>query len=235
MSSLKDQQFSVVEVLTIACCIFRERGYSSTSTYINTETEGVNTHTNKDMLTFELMPLLAPSNYLLKFEPTVEDVYMAEAAIKYYRKLSFGLMAETLNDYLTRVFTATQNEKVTIKDFGIIASVPQVYERDVAEKTLREEIKTTVNGHLAKEGDEITVNIRYLRTKPVAQLGCWSHEAVTDTGYLVSFLSKNALGVIGNTQKIRAKVKKHGANFITKTPETQLNYVKVVDNEFVWQ
>jgi predicted class III extradiol MEMO1 family dioxygenase len=52
---------------------------------------------------------------------------------------------------------------------------------------------------------------------------------------LVNFLSKKQLGVVGQTQKIRAKVKEHGVEFQTKVLQTKLNYVKVVDIDLVWQ
>ena len=233
--SLAAVRFNTIEVLTYACCIYRERGYTSTSAYVLSENEGRITHTNKDMLTYQLLPMLAPHTYLNKFEPIIDDVYQAERIIKHFRKLSFGVMGDSLNDYMARVYTATQLDDVSMKDFGILSSVPQVYDKEIAEKLIREEIKSTVNGYLAKEGDEIELNIRYISTKMVEKVSCYSHQAVTDGKYLVSFLSKHRLGVAGMTQTIRAKVKKHTVNYTTKTPETQLNYVKVVDNEFVWQ
>jgi hypothetical protein len=232
MASLKEMPFTVVEALTFACCIYREKGYTSASSYSAGDQQ---TYTNKDMLTFELMPQLAGSTYLLKFNPTVEDIDQALAIIKHFRKLSFGVIGDTLNDYMGRVFSVTQLENIKMGDFGVMASVPQVYDREINDKRIKEAIKDTVKGYLAQEGDTIVLNIRYIRSKPVPQIGCFSHEAITDGNYLVSFLGKELMGIAGSTQQIRAKVKKHSVNFTTKTPETQLNYVKVLDNEFIWQ
>jgi hypothetical protein len=231
MSSLKDMPFTVVEALTFACCIYREKGYTSTSSYTAGDQQS---YTNKDMLTFELMPQLAGSAYLLKFTPTVEDIDQALAIVKHFRKLSFGIIGDTLNDYMGRVFAVTQNENITMKDFGVLASVPQVYDREINDKQVKAAIKDTVKAYLGQEGDTIVLNIRYIQSKPVPQIGCFSHTAITDGNYLVGFLSKELLGIAGSSQQIRAKVKKHSVNFTSKTPETQLNYVKVLDREFVW-
>ena len=157
MSSLKDMQFAVVEALSFACCIYREKGYTSTSSYSAGDQQ---TYTNKDMLTFELLPQLAGSTYLLKFTPTVEDIDQALAIIKHFRKLSFGVIGDTLNDYMGRVFSVTQNENITMKDLGVLASVPQVYDREVSEKRVKDAIKDTVKAHLGQEGDTIVLNIR---------------------------------------------------------------------------
>lgn len=235
MADLRDQEFPAIEALAIACCIYRQKGYTNTTTYLASDPGGDQRWNNKDMLTFQLFPMLANHNYLLKFDPTIADVEEALAIIKHFRKLSFGVIGDTINDYMSRVFKVTQNENVKLADLGVIASVPQVYDREVSEKRIKTEIENTIKGYLGQEGDTIELDIRYIRTKPVPKLGCYSHEAITSGNYLVSFLSKELQGIAGTTHKIRAKVKKHSVNFLTKTPETQLNYVKVVDKEFVWQ
>jgi hypothetical protein len=135
---------------------------------------------------------------------------------------------------MSRVFSVTQIENITMKDFGVIASVPQVYDREINEKQIKSAIKDTVKAYLGQEGDTIVLNIRYIQSKPIPKIGCFSHTAITDGNYLVSFLSKELLGISGSTQQIRAKVKKHSVNFTTKTPETQLNYVKILGRDFVW-
>lgn len=235
VASIKDLQWKTSFVLALACCIHREKSFTSTSKYIAADPNGDQRWTNKDMLTYSILPQLANENYNLKFSPTEEDRALADTIIKHFRKLTFGVIADSLNDYMDRVFKSTQNEWSNMTDFGVLASVPQLYEKEVTEKYIKQEIANTVKGHIAEIGNTVILNIRYIRSKPLPNLECYSHEAITDNNYLVSFLSKNLLGVSGSTQQIRANIKKHGENFLTKTPETQLNYVKVIDRSFVWQ
>lgn len=232
---LSEQKFPTKTVLAIACCIYRQKGYTSTSTYLAENPNGDHRWTNKDMVTYQLFPTLAGSNYILNFNPTTEDQEQAEAIIKHFRRLTFGVIGDNLNDYMSRVFQVTQTENVGISDVGVLASVPQVYDREITVKEVKDQIKDTVKEYLGKEGDTITLNVRYITTKFLPQINCFSHEAITDTNHLISFLNKIELGKVGTSQRIRARVKKHTVNYFTKTPETQLNYVKVVDNILIWQ
>jgi len=155
--------------------------------------------------------------------------------MQYYRRLTFGVIADNLSDYMQRVFSSTQKPEVNFKDFGILASVPSVYFKEMEKKRIVTESKSAVQEHIGVVGGNILLNIRYINTRFIQKLNCYAHDAITDTGHLVNFLNKSALGKTGETQTIRAKVKAHGVNYITQTIETQLNYVKPVDNEFIWQ
>jgi len=231
----KDKKFTAIEALSMACAIYRNNGYTSTSTYLVNDPSNEQRWTNKDHLIYQLMPSLASKDYNSLFKVKREDLDVACDIIKFYRKLSFGLLGNELNDYMQRVFSSTQNEMVGLNELGIIASIPKIYERDIQEKYLKDEAKKTIQEHFGTEGETVTLNIRYLRTKYIEKIECYAHEAVTSTNYLVNFLSKNQLGSLGDNQQIRAKIKKHTQNYTTKTAETQLNYVKVLDNGLVWQ
>jgi hypothetical protein len=159
----------------------------------------------------------------------------ATAIMQYYRRLTFGVIADNLSDYMQRVFSSTQKPEVNFKDFGILASVPSVYFKEIEKKRIIAESKSAVQEHLGEIGKTIELNIRYISTRFVEKLNCYAHDAVTDTGHLVNFLNKSELGKTGINQKIRAKVKAHGVNFVSKSIETQLNYVKVLDNVLIWQ
>lgn len=232
---LSELTWSTEQVLTMACCIFRQKGFTSTSTYIAGDPSNDQRWTNKEMLTYALCPHLASNNFLMTFSPSEEDEESANAIIKYFRRLMFGVIADSNNDYMDRVFKSTQSERVKISDFGVLASVPSVYDKEIIQKQIKEQIKDTVEGWIGKEGDTVTLNIRYISSRYVPKLNCYSHQAVTDDRYLVNFLNKSELGRAGTNQKIRAKVKKHTVNYQTKTPETQLNYVKPLDTFLEWQ
>lgn len=232
---LSERLWNTEDVLAMACCIFRQKGYTNTSTFISTDVTNENRWTNKDMLSYTLCPQIASKDYILNFSPTDEDKELAAAIVKHFRRLMFGVIADANSDYMDRVFKSTQNEKVKIADFGIIASVPYVYEREILKKELSQQIKDTVEGWIGKEGESVVLNIRYINTRFVPKLNCFQHQAITEDRYLVGFLNKIELGRAGTNQKIRAKVKKHTVNYETKTPETQLNYVKPLDTILEWQ
>jgi hypothetical protein len=233
--NINERTWTAIEVLSLACAFNRERGFTSVSKVSFAEPTDTARWTNKDMLSYTLVPEITSKdfNVLVKVKPC--DLEEAAAIIKYYRRLSFGVLAENINDYLQRVFHVTQTEQVKFKDFGVIASVPSVYAKEVHGKEILNQIKTTKNEHLGIENQTLDLTVVVLETKLVEQIGCWSHLAITNDDYLVSFLSKNRLLESKQIAKIRGKVKKHSQHWKTKTAETQLNYVKVVDNSLDWQ
>jgi len=224
-----------IEVLAMSCAIFRQKGFTSTSTVTVSDPSNEQRWTNKDHLCYQLVPKIADTRYLSKFDITDEDLEQAESIIKYFRRLSFGVIGDNINDYMQRVFASTQNDTVKFQDFGVLASVPHVYQKEITAKELKTQIKETVQEHIGKVGETVFLNIRYIETRFIPTLNCYAHSAVTNTNHLVNFLNKIELGKPGQMQRIRAKVKAHGANYVTKTTETQLNYVKAVDTILVWQ
>lgn len=232
---VKEEDWSTKEALAVACSIFRQKGYTSTSVHLADDPTGDQRWHNKEMLMYELMPRLANSKYLLNFVATEQDYEQAEVIIKYFRRLSFGVIGDSLNDYLSKMFSVTQKDRVSIQDLGVLASAPMLYDKEITQKEVAEQIKDTEKTYIGKEGESVTVNIRYIKIKFLPNINCFAHTAVTDTNHLITFLNKIELGKPGTTQKIKARVKKHGVDYHTKHPETQLNYVKVVDNILVWQ
>ncbi len=235
MIPVKDRVWPAEEALTMACAIYRTKGYTSVSTYTSGEPDSESRWNNKEHLCYQMVPEIADKEYKVLINVIQEDVDTANAIVQHYRRLTFGVIADNLNDYMQRVFSSTQKPEVRFSDFGILASVPSAYEKEINKKRIEKEAKNTKQEYIGKIGDDVTLEIRYINTRVVQKLNCYAHDAVTSDGYLVNFLSKKQLGKPGTVHKIRAKVKAHGINFQTKTMETQLNYVKVLDMEFVWQ
>lgn len=234
-TSVNDRVWSAEEVLTMACAIYRTKGYTSISTYTNLDPDSELRWNNKEHLCYQIVPELADKEYKVLVNVTQEDADTAHAIIQYYRRLTFGVIADNLNDYMQRVFSSTQKAEVKFSDFGILASVPSAYDKEMTKRRIEKEAKNTKQEHIGKIGESLILEIRYISTRFVQKLNCYAHDAVTNDGHLVNFLNKIELGKPGSVQKIRAKVKAHGVNYQTKTIETQLNYVKVLDTEFVWQ
>lgn len=219
----------------MACAIFRIKGFTSTSSMVFAAEGTERQWTSKEHLSYQLVPEIASAEYKELINIKQQDADMAADIVRHYRKLTFGVIADNLNDYMTRVFASTQKEQVTFKDLGVVASVPALYQKDLEKRRLEKESKNSVQEHIGVVGESIELTIRYIGTRFVQKLECYAHDAITNTGHMVNFLNKKQLGEVGQTQKIRAKVKAHGNNYQTKALQTQLNYVKVIDIEFVWQ
>lgn len=231
---LNERVWPAENVLAMACAIFRTKGFTSTTTYVAADPDSDARWNSKEHLCYQLVPDL-DKDYKVLIKVVQEDIDNANAIINYYRRLTFGVIADNLNDYMQRVFSSTQKPEVMFKDFGVLASVPAVYFKEMEKKRIEKEAKSTKQEHLGEVGQTVELNIRYINTRYIKKLECYGHDAVTDSGHLVNFLNKAELGKTGTNQKIRAKVKAHGVNYTTKTIETQLNYVKVLDNVLVWQ
>lgn len=222
-------------VLTLACAVFREHGYSNSNTFTVLDTEGMRKWSNKDIVTYTLRPELASESFAVKVKVTQEDVETAEKLTKHFRKLAFDVIKNEENNYTSRVFQILQSETVGMKDFGIVASIPQMYDRDLEQMELSAILKGSVKDFLGKVGDNLTVTVHYLSSRYVPSINCFAYEAITDTNYIVSFLNKNDIAKKGDTQMIKARIKAHGENYHSKTPETKLHYVKVVNRDLEWK
>jgi len=231
---LNERTWPAENVLAMACAIFRTKGYTSVSAFTNADPDSDERWNSKEHLSYQMVPDLN-KDYKVPVKVTQEDTDTASAIIHYYRRLTFGVIADNLNDYMQRVFSSTQKPEVIFKDFGILASVPSLYFKEMEKKRIITESKTAKQEHIGVVGEPILLNIRYVNTRYVKKLNCYAHDAVTDGGHLVNFLNKSALGKTGETQTIRARVKAHGVNYTTKSIETQLNYVKPIDKELIWQ
>ena len=231
---LNERVWAAENVLAMACAIFRTKGFTSVSSVVSSDLDSEGRWNSKEHLCYQMVPDL-DKEYKVLIKVTQEDTDNAAAIMQYYRRLTFGVIADNLSDYMQRVFSSTQKPEVNFKDFGILASVPSVYFKEMEKKRIVTESKSAVQEHIGVIGGNILLNIRYINTRFIQKLNCYAHDAITDTGHLVNFLNKSALGKTGETQTIRAKVKAHGVNYTTQTIETQLNYVKPVDNEFIWQ
>ena len=234
MTPVTERVWPAEEVLTMACAIYRTKGYTSVSTFTTSDPESESRWNNKEHLCYQMVPEIADKEYKVLINVTQQDADTAHAIVQYYRRLAFGVIGDTLSDYMQRVFSSTQKPEVMFKDFGILASVPSVYDKEITKKRIEKEAKNTIQEHIGKIDDYVVLEIRYINTRYIQKLNCYGHEAVTSTGHLVNFLNKLELGKPGTTQKIRAKVKAHGQNYTTKTVGTRLNNEKVLDTEFIW-
>ena len=174
----------------------------------------------------------------INFKIYNKDRKMAKESIDWLqRDNTLNVIAGTLSDFMRSVMQYISSEKLGTHAYGVIAVVPKVYLEGSKKKTLKKELKLSFReskhiGTLKKPIDGVfTLN----ETKFVERFSCNVFNGSID-GNLVSFFKNidqtQIIPKEGTTFKIKGKVKRHGENFITNFPETQLNYVRfTVDNK----
>ena len=110
--------------------------------------------------------------------------------------------------------------------------VPKVYFDSLLKKTTKKDLKTNFgeSKHISTIGDKIEGSFTLKGIKFVDKFSCHVLNGHIE-GNLVSFFKNfdqtNQLPQEGVTFKLSGKVKRHGENYVTKLPETLLNYVKI--------
>lgn len=217
----------MLDVLALACAVQRSTGkYTNTVSVINGEAQG---HTNKDILYFFLVPGTIPAGYIPNVKVTDEDRQQANDIIRYYRKLTFGVLAENINDYLKNVSRVLGVNDCTQKDFGVLSAIPASYIRDSDRSKKDKLIKETDGTIFGDVGQWIETLCHMVDVRYIEKIECYSHTAINTNGCLIEFLNKKQVSFEGENVKIKAKVKGHSNHFHTKKPLTQLHYVKVID------
>ena len=164
---------------------------------------------------------------------TNADMENAVESIKWINKeFAMQIIADTLSDYMKSLITCLNTKELSKEDFGIIAVTPKIYFEGVKKKSVKKTLKDSYreSKHISTIGSVFEGAFTLHEIKFVDKFTCHvlngSHE-----GNLISFFKSfdqtKELPKEGTTFKIKSKVKRHGENFITKFPETILNYVKI--------
>lgn len=227
---MSERIYEMLDVLALSCAIQRSKGK-----YVGVQTvwDGkVDEHTSKDILFFYLVPGTSPEGFVPNVKVTDDDKQQANEIIKFYRKLTFGVLAENVNDYLKSISRILGNSEITIKDFGIISSIPNTYERDVIRSEKDKIIKQTQGEIFGNVGDSVNLFCCLIDIHFIKSIECFAHVAVDSQGRLIEFLNKKQLGFENDNIQIKAKIKGHSNHYQTKKPLTQLNYVKVIHETY---
>ena len=190
---------------------------------------------NKDLLLFKLHyeKQILPKDFV-SFSVTEQDKQNAKDAVAFINKdTSLKQIAGTLTDFMKNLVTCINSEQVSQNEFGIVVLLPKVYFETKNKKEYKKKLKTefTESRHLGIPGQYVTGLLNVNEVKFVEKFGCHVINGNIENN-LVSFFKNFEAGKSvpekGTTINIKGKVKKHGENFITKLPETQLYYVKIV-------
>ena len=164
---------------------------------------------------------------------TNDDMENAIESIKWINKeFAMQIIADSLSDYMKSLINCLNTKELEIDTFGVVAVTPKIYFEGVKKKSIKKTLKDTYreSKHISTIGSVFEGAFTLHEIKFVDKYTCHvlngSHK-----GNLISFFKSfdqtKDLPKENTTFKIKGKVKRHGENFITKFPETILNYVKI--------
>ena len=202
-------------------------------------TEGMDTlFSNKEMLTYQFSEKQYRQPDFKKFRILKKDKDLAKEAIDWlHKENALNIIAGNLTDFMDSLMKCISTDNLTKNNFGTVAVLPKVYFENSKKKTLKKELKNSFSEsrHIGKVKEAITGMFTLHEIRFIDKFACHVCNGNMD-GNLVSFFKNfdqtQVLPKEGTIFHIKAKVKRHGDNFITKFPETQLNYVRFkVDNK----
>ena len=216
---------STQEALAMACAAQRINGAYLKDTRRFSCEENLTQFANKDIVKQHFGDYQDPD--FVDINPIEEDFEDVDIAQKHFRRYTLGIVGDTLSEFQKDVFDLLSNDTVPFNKLGLLAYVPELVKREVAEskfkKILRMEYRNSVN--IANVKDPVEGVIKILSKFWSEQ---WeSYNYVADyNGSLVSFMNKYD-HIIGERKRLKGKVKAHGKNRNFDVCETRLNYVKL--------
>ena len=224
---MDNKMFSVKEVIATASAIYRKQGYIKKNALIP----------EPEVIDGVMQPALQPNSVVMhkyynnacSLEITEHDKTFADEVIAYLSGLSFKAMERGLTDFESNILKFVTSEQASIKEVGIAASLPQVYDNKLKQDTWEQrerELSETSNyvGELKKRSEfEVVVeNTRYIgRTS--SYLYCVS----VDDLHILKFFSQDDLGGVGTRLCLSGFVKSHSVSKYHGGKETMINRVKI--------
>ncbi len=213
------------EVIAVACAAYRINNNEYLKDTRRFSTPENNTlFANKELVKM-YFGAYKPEDYI-PFQPQEEDYIQAEEIRKWMKRyVMLGL--GDLPDFKRDMVTATLQEEVGSRYFGILAFLPAFVKRDKHESGLKKEIRVEYRDskHLGKEKDSIEGVIKILDVRYSDRWESHNYTAVME-GNLVSFMNSTK-HEIGAMKRIKGKVRALTENRLFGAKETRLNYVKL--------
>ena len=160
-----------------------------------------------------------------------EDLEQAQEIISYYQGLMLKALSSQVNSFEEKVLHIVQENAVSLKDFGILASLIKSYTRSVAreEVELEQRSLSVDSQHIGAIGDTVEVDLNIMRMNYIQKLDCHVVNGKDEKGNLVVFFTSKELMFKDIPQvNIRARIKRQQVSSYHGGKETVLNYVKVV-------
>jgi len=160
-----------------------------------------------------------------------EDLEQAQEIISYYQGLMLKALSSQVNSFEEKVLHIVQENAVSLKDFGILASLIKSYTRSVAreEVELEQRALSADSQHIGAVGDTVEMNLTIMRMNYIQKLDCHVVNGKDEKGNLVVFFTSKDKEFMDKEQvNIHARIKRQQVSSYHSGKETVLNYVKVV-------
>ena len=160
-----------------------------------------------------------------------EDLEQAQEIISYYQGLMLKALSSQVNSFEEKVLHIVQENAVSLKDFGILASLIKSYTRSVAreEVELEQRALSADSQHIGAIGDTVEIDLTIMRMNYIQKLMCHVVNGKDEKGNLVVFFTSKDKEFMDKDQvNIRARIKRQQVSSYHSGKETVLNYVKVV-------
>jgi hypothetical protein len=164
---------------------------------------------------------------------TNEDYSNAKESVEWLHKdNALAIIGGTLNDFMQNIMSSISSTTSTTQNIGLLSVVPKVYFESRERKEHKKDLKTNFGESklISTIGSRVEGNFTLQGIKFVDKFSCYVLNGHIE-GDLISFFKNfdqtNELPIKGSTFKISGKVKRHGQHYVTKLPETILNYVKI--------
>jgi hypothetical protein len=155
-----------------------------------------------------------------------EDKIKTEDIRNYYRRLMFSVMAQPDNNFLQEIHSLLNKEVMNESKIGFIACLPSTYERDRQRNIVNKILRECENNYLAIPDTKLTgMTANIIDCSRSKNFDAFNVLA-TINNKVVTWFSRIPIKE-GDIEILSAKVKANGTHWLSKKPETRLNYVKV--------
>jgi len=211
--------FPVMEVVAVACSIFRTHGYSKKFDVIGTDKKS-----NSQLI---YSHFFTPDKW--SADVTQQDQESADEIVTYLKGLSFKAMERGLTDFETNVLKFVTAPEVNKSSLGIAASLPQVYKGKLSQDAWAEREKELAEvseflGTVKSRADfEATIeNVRF-----ISRTNSYLYCASVDGKHILKFFSDQDLGKVGEVLCMSGYVKSHEISNYHDGKETMINRLKI--------
>lgn len=205
-------------VWAAAAAAFRINGKfvsSKSVPYFQNEGEGA-AITNKSLM----VDLLAETSRI-----SDEDCKTGEAMRNFYRSMTFKIISgRKLTDYDKKIINLLDEETISTRDLGLLASVPKAYDREMDKERVANALSKT-KGFAGSVGSSVELNISVVSCYFSFKYDGYYVTAISSSNQRIDFYhSKELKGDL----TIKGTVKLHGT-FHTYGEYTRLNRVKIIN------
>ena len=134
-----------------------------------------------------------------------------------------------VSDFVHSLSEALSKDKLTQRDCGLVAFVPQTYASmlDRQEKQETTLMMSSTSKYLGKIGEKIQLDFTMMDSRYLQQYNCYSVNGHDEKGNLVNFLTAHQH--LCKSGRISGKVKRtEESRFHNGAKVTQLNFVKAI-------